>query len=143
MLNDGAVKWTSKRQKVVALSTKEAEYVAFSRAKKNVVHFRQLTQDLHQQQRGATTIHEDNERAIKLTNKPMASNMTKHIDIKHRYIRETVGVWTVVVVSVGAADMLVDGLTRALQESKHTMILRRCMGGAKLRIVIFLYLPMV
>jgi hypothetical protein len=111
MLNDGAVKWTSKQQTVVAFSAREAEYVAFSRAKKSVVHFRQLMQDVHQQHRGATIIYEDNEGAIKLTNNPMASNMTKRIDIKHHCIRETVGVRIAVVVSVGTTDMLIDGLT--------------------------------
>ena len=129
MLNGGAVSWTSKQQEVVALSTTEAEYVAVSRAGQSAVHFRQLMHDVHQRQRGPTTVYEDNEGAVKLANNPMASNRTKHIDIKHHYIRELVDAKTVAVVSVGTTDMLADGLTKALPEPKHTMIFKRCMGA--------------
>jgi hypothetical protein len=51
----------------------------------------------------------------------MASNRTKHIDIKHHYIRELVDTKTVAVVSVGTADTLADGLAKALPEPKHTV----------------------
>jgi hypothetical protein len=67
--------------------------------------------DVRQHQRGATTFYEDNEGVVKLANNPMASNMTKHIDIKHHYIRELVDEKTIAVLSVGTSDMLADGLT--------------------------------
>jgi hypothetical protein len=101
MLNGGVVTWTSKQHEVVALSTTEAEYVAVSRARQSVVHFRQLMEDVHQRQHGATTVYEDNEGAITLAKNPMASSITEHIDIKHYYIRELVDSKTVTVVSVG------------------------------------------
>jgi hypothetical protein len=83
---------------VVALSTKEAEYVAVSHAGQSAVHYRQLTHDVHQRKYSETTVCEDNEGAVKLANNPMASNMTKHIDIKHHYIRELVDEKTVAIV---------------------------------------------
>jgi hypothetical protein len=86
-------------------------------------------QDARQRQRGATTVFEDDEGAFKLANNPMASNMTKHVDIKHYYIRELVDARNVVVVSVGTTDMLAGGLTRAPPEPKHIMIFKRCMGA--------------
>jgi hypothetical protein len=61
------------------------EYVAVKRAGQSVVHFRQLTQYVHQRKRGTTIVYEDEE-VVKLANNPMASNMTEHIDIKHHYI---------------------------------------------------------
>jgi hypothetical protein len=76
------------------------------------------------------TIYEDNEGAVKLANNPIASNMTKHSDIKHHYIREHVDAKTVAVISVGMSDMLTDSLTKALPKPKHTMIFKRCMGAA-------------
>jgi hypothetical protein len=60
----------------------------------------------------------------------MASNKTKHIDIKYHYVRELVDAKTVAAISLGTSDMLVDGITKALPKPKHTMILRRCMGAA-------------
>jgi hypothetical protein len=50
MLNGGAIRWTSKQQDVVALSTTEAEYVALSRAIQSAVHFRHLLHDVHHRQ---------------------------------------------------------------------------------------------
>jgi hypothetical protein len=93
--------------------------------------------DVHQHHRGATTVYEDNEGAVKLANKPMASNMTKHVDIKHHYIRELVNANSVVVVSVGTTDMLADGVTKALPEPKHRMIFKLALhgSGAKWRLV--------
>jgi phosphoribosylamine-glycine ligase len=86
--------------------------------------------DAHQQQRGATAVYNDNEGAIKLANNPMASNMTNNIYIKHHYIRELADARTIAVVSVGTADMLANGLTKALAEPKHMMTCMRCMGAA-------------
>jgi hypothetical protein len=103
----------------VALYTKEAEYIAVSRAGKSVVHFRQFTKDTHQEQRGGTTVYEDTEGAVKLANNPMASNWTKHIDTKHHYIRELVDVKTFAIVLV---DMMGYGLPNAQPEPKHAMI---------------------
>jgi hypothetical protein len=130
MLNGGAVSWTSNQQEVVALSTTEAEYVDVSRARQSAVHFRQLMAYVHQRQRGATTVHDDNEGAGKLANNPMASNRTKHIDIKHHYIRELVDAKTVAVISVGTSSMLAHGMTKVLPEPKHKMSFKRCMGAA-------------
>jgi hypothetical protein len=87
--------------------------------------------DVHQRQRGPTTVYESNEGAVKFANNHMASNRTKHIDIKHHYIRELVDAKTIAVVSVGTIDMLADGLTKALPEPKHAMIFKRCMGAKR------------
>jgi hypothetical protein len=48
VLNGGAANWTAKQHEIVALSTTEPEYVAFSRAGQSAVHFRQLMHDVYQ-----------------------------------------------------------------------------------------------
>jgi hypothetical protein len=60
----------------------------------------------------------------------MASNMTKHIDIKQQCIRELVDAKTFAAVSVGTTNMVANGQTKALPETKHTIIFMRCMGAA-------------
>jgi sugar (pentulose or hexulose) kinase len=118
---------------VVALSTTEAKYVAVGNAGQSAVHVRQLMHDVHQRQHGATRVCENTKGALKLANNPivpMASNMTKPIDVKHHYIWELVDARTIAVVSIGTSNMLAYGLTKALPEPKNTMIFRRCMGAA-------------
>jgi hypothetical protein len=129
MLNNGAINWTFKLKEVAALSIVKVQYAAVKCAGQSVVLFRQLMQDAYKQQRGAIAIYED-EILVKLANNPMASNMTKRIDIKHHCIRELVYAKTIVVVSVGWKSMLADRMTKALPELKHVMVFKRCMGAA-------------
>jgi hypothetical protein len=89
------------------------------------VHFPQLIHDVHQRHREATIVYYDNERAVKLANNPMASKRTKHIDIKHHYIRELVDAKIIAVISLGTGGMLANNLTKALPEPKHAMIFKR------------------
>jgi hypothetical protein len=129
MLNGGAISWTSKQHDVVALSTTEAEYVALSRASQSAAHFRHLLQDVHHRQIGPTTMYEDNEGTVKLVNIPMASHMTKHIDIRLQCTKELVDAHTIAVVSIPTSDMLADGVTKAFLQPKHTMLFKRCLGS--------------
>jgi hypothetical protein len=59
-------------------------------------------------------VYHDNEGAYKLTNYPVTSNRTKHIDIKYQWIRELVDAKTFALVSLGTTDMLADGLMKSL-----------------------------
>jgi hypothetical protein len=59
----------------------------------------------------------------------MASFMTKHNDIRNHCTKEFVDAKTINVVSIPTTKMLADGLTKALPEAKHTMMLRSCMGA--------------
>jgi hypothetical protein len=69
-------------------------------------------------------------RAFKLSSIPMASNMTKHFDTMHHYLRDQVDAETIVVLCVGKADMLADGQKKMVPEPEHTVIFKRCMDGS-------------
>jgi hypothetical protein len=129
MLNGGAISWTSKQQDVVAMSTNEAECVALNRVAQSAAHFHQLFYDVHHYQREPTTMHEDNEGAVKLANNPMASHMTKHIDIRHHYTRDLVDARIIAVISIPTSDMLGHGLTKDVPQPKYTMLFKRCLGS--------------
>ena len=46
MLGNAAISWSSKKQTLVALSTKEAEYTAFTEASREALWLRQLLLDI-------------------------------------------------------------------------------------------------
>lgn len=50
MLNGGAVSWSSKLQRIIALSTTEAEYISLAEVTKQFMWLRQLLVDLNQYQ---------------------------------------------------------------------------------------------
>ena len=61
MLSGGPISWSSKKQKCVALSTAEAEYVALSGAAQECLWLRQLEKELECSSDGPTLIYEDNQ----------------------------------------------------------------------------------
>eukprot|EP00795_Rhopilema_esculentum_P014459 gene14460-biopygen4243 len=86
----GVVSWASKKQTSVALSSTEAEYVAACLATKEAVWLRSLLADLNFTQEEPTVVQEDNQGAIAMSKNPKFHARTKHIDIKHHFIREKV-----------------------------------------------------
>jgi hypothetical protein len=139
MSNGGVVIWPSKEHEVADLSTIEAEYAEFSRVGQSIVHFMQLIHDIRQKQRGTATVYEYNEEAVELANNPMASNTTKHIDIKHHWIREMVDAKTIAVRRHGVGRWNDEGPTRA--EAHHNLHAMHG-SGAGWGIALFTLLPM-
>ncbi|CAD7077956.1 unnamed protein product [Hermetia illucens] len=90
-LSNGIVTWSSQRQKLVTLSTTDAEYVAAAAAAKEAIWLRKLLNDLGCLPKTSTVLRVDNQSAIRLIKNAEFHKRTKHIDIKHHYVRETVG----------------------------------------------------
>jgi len=112
----GAVAWKSKAQKLVALSSSEAEYVAASAAAQEALYIQQLVEDMGfgGMLTGVPLLLVDNEAAIKMARNPVAHVRTKHIDIKVKALTGWVKKGLLEIQHVGTADQLADGLTKPL-----------------------------
>nr|GEX62198.1 retrovirus-related Pol polyprotein from transposon TNT 1-94 [Tanacetum cinerariifolium] len=88
ILGTSVVTWNSKKQETVALSTTEAEYVAATAASCQAVWLRRILSDLREEQFVPTEIYCDSRSAMMLARNLMYHGRTKHIKIKHHYIRE-------------------------------------------------------
>ena len=60
----------------------------------------------------------DNESAIKMTNNPVQHSRTKHIDIRHHFIRDHQQKGDISIESVGTDDQLADIFTKPLDEKR-------------------------
>src|SRR5215471_96682 len=80
----------SKKKSVVALSSTEAEYVALAEAGREIPWPRNLYNKLGFPQEGPTNLKGDNEGAIALAKNPQFHARTKHIAIRHHWIRHFV-----------------------------------------------------
>ncbi|KAG5890919.1 hypothetical protein JTB14_024916 [Gonioctena quinquepunctata] len=89
MYADGAISWYSQRQTSVAISTTEAEIVAASEAAREIVWVKRLFEEIIVL-RAVPTLMVDNEAAIKLAENPEYHRRTKHIHIRHFFVRELV-----------------------------------------------------
>jgi hypothetical protein len=110
----GPVAWKSRRQATTALSTAEAEYMASADATRQAVWLRLLLEDLGHGLDGPLTILNDNNAAILLSKNPVQHDRSKHIDIRHHFLREKVLDNTVELSHVATHDNLADALTKPL-----------------------------
>jgi transposase InsO family protein len=119
-INNSSVIWSSKRQPTVASSTVEAEYTAVSEAGREAMWLRYLLTELGISQRKPTVIHCDNKGAIRLALNPGTHQRTKHIDIKHHFIRELIDRNVIVLEYVQSRMQLADVFTKGLPKPRHT-----------------------
>jgi hypothetical protein len=89
-LGSGAISWFNRKQKSVALSSAEAEYMAASLASCEAIWLRKLLMGLFEQELETTVIHCDNQSCIKLSENPVFHDRSKHIEICYHFIRDCV-----------------------------------------------------
>lgn len=121
LIGGGAVSWCSKRQPTVATSTTEAEYMALSAASKEAIWLNKIVTDLGLLHIKTIPLYCDNNGAINLTQNNMYHARSKHIDVRHHFVRETVKSGQITVKSIPTAEMLADFLTKTVQRTKHEM----------------------
>lgn len=92
MCGGAALSWFSRSQNCVTLSTTEAEYVAFSDVLKETLLLRRVWRFiLPQEGMPCISVFEDSQGALPLAPNPMTNANSKHIDARHRFIRELIG----------------------------------------------------
>ena len=89
-LGSALISWMSRKNKSVALSTLEAEYIVASMACGESVWLRKLFSEICGHVLDTTVILCDNQSGIFLTENPMFHDRSKHIDIRYPFIRDMV-----------------------------------------------------
>jgi hypothetical protein len=113
-LGDDAATWSSHKQRVISLSSCEAEYIAGTAAAYQTVWLARLFEEMMGTRADTSRIMMDNISAIALSKNPVLHDRSKHIKTKYHFIRECVDNGEVVLESVGTADQLTDILTKPL-----------------------------
>ena len=78
----------SKKDKLLALSSTEAEYLALFEASKTIMWLRQILEELGYPQPTPTMVHEDNKSTITIISNGNDRGRTKHMDLRYHYVRE-------------------------------------------------------
>lgn len=126
ILANGPISWESKKQKSVALSTMEAEYIALSEVCKEVVYLRRLLEHMgfESSVRNATEVYCDNQSAIELNKNHVFHGRSKHVDIRYHYSREARKKGLINVNYLSTDKMIADLLTKSLPKAKHEECVR-------------------
>nr|GEZ52184.1 retrovirus-related Pol polyprotein from transposon TNT 1-94 [Tanacetum cinerariifolium] len=121
-LRDKLVSWSSKKQQSTAISTTEVEYIAMSGCCAQILWMRsQLTDygfDFNK-----IPLYYDNRSAIALCCNNIQHSRSKHIDIRHHFIREQVERGMVELYFVSTDYQLADIFTKALARQRFEFLL--------------------
>ena len=117
MLGRSLVSWSSKKKNSVALSTAEAEYISAGSCCAQILWIKATLSDFGIKFKKVPLLC-DNESAIKLTNNPVQHARTKHIDVRHHFIRDHQLKEDISIESVGTKDQLADIFTKPLDEKR-------------------------
>ena len=105
LFGDGPIIWKSQKQRSVALSSTEAEYVALSEATKEILYLKGLLEELGLDALTETTLCVHNRGAICLASDPVFHSRTKHIDIRYHFVRDVVRNGSVVLKQIPTNQM--------------------------------------
>jgi len=114
----GAVLWGSKLQPLVTISTAEAEYVAAAYAAREAVWLGRAAVDLQLLDVASVVLKCDNQSALHMGANSADTSRTKHIEIRHHFLRECVQSGSLVMQYVPTDDNVADLFTKALPRDK-------------------------
>lgn len=109
------VVWISRTQKCVSQSTSEAEYLAMGDGVKEALFVNGMLKFLRPSvQLGKIEVLEDNTGATALAENPLSSCRSKHIDVRHHFLRNLTAEGVLNIKHVSSEEQHADILTKAL-----------------------------
>ena len=115
MLGGNSVSWTSLKQRVVGLSTSEAEFISASEVTKKILWIRHLLKELGIDQRQSTNLLQDNQGTINWSN--FGIRNAKHVAIRGNFVRDHIEKGHIAVQYCPTTTMVADILTKPLERT--------------------------
>jgi hypothetical protein len=113
-IGNNPISWRSQKQKAVALSTTEAEYMAAADATREAIWLQDILAELGLTNTNESVLYQDNQGAIFIENNTTNKARTKHIDVRYHFIRQHVQAGRINVEFCPSNRMTADILTKPL-----------------------------
>lgn len=123
LLGRNILTWGAKKQATVALSSMEAEYMALSYATREAIWLRNLLGELGLVQGEPTQIYVDNQGTISFAKSQDFHGRSKHIDIRHHFVRECIARQDIEVLYRSTDVNLADIFTKALPRERFNALM--------------------
>lgn len=107
------------KQKTVALSTAESEYVSATSSVQELIWLERFVEELKVPVVGKAYLLCDNQSAIRMIKNPEAHQRTKHTDVRHHFIRDQYLEKKFEVYFVPTVQQKADLFTKALSAATH------------------------
>lgn len=117
-VNENLITWASQKQRCVALSSCEAEFMAATKAACQGIWLRRLIGEITGQKVPPVALLVDNRSSLDLMKNPVFHGRSKHIDIRFHFIRECVEKGEITVSHVWSKDQKADIFTKPLGRLK-------------------------
>ena len=134
-LGPAPISWLSLKQKVVALSTCEAEYVAPATAACQVVWLHRPLGELTDAKADPPALMVDNQPAIALAKNIVLYDQSKHIDVKFHFLRDRVDGEQIVIEFIKTGRQLADILTKPPGRLR-LMVLKEMIGIERVQVIL-------
>jgi hypothetical protein len=130
-LGGATISWRSRRQRSVATSTAEAEYMAVSMTSKHQLWTLRMIKELLRNDPAdiPAAIRSDNTGALDIAENRRINDRSKHIDIHYHAVRELVESGQITILHIDGKDNLADICTKALPEATREHLCSRIFGG--------------
>ena len=122
-LKENLISWSSKKQNSVALSSTEAEYIIVGSYYAQSLWIKYQLKD-YEIKLNKIPIRYDNKSTICLSKNSVLHSRTKHIDIRHHFIKEHILNEDIVLDYVCMEDQLADIFTKPLCEERFSYLRR-------------------
>ncbi|GJR48662.1 hypothetical protein Tco_1316765 [Tanacetum coccineum] len=113
--------WFSKKQIDLAISITEAEYVSAEKASQQALWMKQALIDYEVRLDDVPIIY-DNKGAIDLSKNPVQYSRTKHIEIRHHFLRDNVQKGHISIEKVPSFDNIANILTKPLKRKSFNYL---------------------
>jgi Reverse transcriptase (RNA-dependent DNA polymerase) len=111
------VTWRSKKQKVVALSSAEAEFIGIAKGVQELIWLRKIMRELGFDPSEGMRLMCDNKAAIAISQNPVQHDRTKHIEVSRHFIRHHLEENVISLPFVRTGDQLADILTKGVSST--------------------------
>lgn len=123
------VTWKSKKQKIVALSSAEAEFRGIRNGLMEVLWLRGLMSELGLVSQNTCQLFCDNKAAISIAENPVQHDRTKHVEVDRHFIKENIESGVVEFPFARSEDQLADILTKAVGAKNFSEVLGKLSIG--------------
>jgi len=113
LLGSSLISWNNKKHAHVALSIAKAEYIVVGHACAQSIWLKHKLMD-YGVKLEEVPLYCDNTSAINLTKNPIQHSKTKHIEIRHHFIRDHIQKGDIKIMFVKTENQLVDLFTKPL-----------------------------
>ena len=123
-VGDSPIKWQSKQQTIVTLSTTEAEFINMSTAGRDMVWIKKLLHDIQIPIPKIPVISTDSKNALIAAESDRRNMSTRHTDVRYKWVKEKIKNEELILDWVETGKMKADGLMKSLNPAKQAHFVR-------------------